>query len=495
MTVPSIVVISFTTSPVHSVWRHTKIRLARRGGLPVNVNRFNTPVTDNGIMHRIFLALLLAVLLAGATSALDLSWSDTGEAETPPFSLFPGLAYLSISSPGGVYVQLLDGAGETVGTGLLLEAGNGESSMACVIGDAGDYSLSINGDREWTVTLTDPPVDEEPGTGWTDVGVKSTGLFPLDAGTVLFSLKSEGGAASAELFDAGGRTLASVFVKRDAPEAAKEVSIPARGLYLINVEGPVLYDAWTVAIEPLQGPTPSPTLAPGGTTYAEVRTRYVAAARAWGQAWGASDPAVIRLFLRQARGAYTTCLETANAVNDPGNAANLALARSVSTVYIDLADAAIDIYDGADAFGAGQSQMNAGDYASAAATFEAAAGTFDSSRSLFGRATSTLQTVVYAGTEFGDGTAYTAAIVPILDAKATYMGEFAAYARGWRHTSLAYAAGLNGDTATFRSEAMQAMTLFDALRATPSFGADASTNYGVLASRLGTSPVPDKKAR
>lgn len=453
-------------------------------------------------MYRLVVALLLAISLPSSAGALDLSWTDTGEVETSPFLLSPGLVYLTIASPGGVYVQLRDDAGETVGIGLLLEAGNGESSMAYVIENAGDYSLSINGDREWTVTLTDPPVDEEPGTEWTDVGVKSTGLFTLDAGTVLFSLKSEGGAASAELFDAGGRTLASITVKRDAPEAEKEVSIPVRGLYLINVEGPVLYDPWTVAIEPLHGPTTSPTLAttsptlaPGGATYAGVRTQYVAATQAWGQAWGASDPAVIRLYLRQARVAYASCLETANAVSDPANAANLALVRTISTVYIDLADAAIAMYDGADAFGAGQSQMTAGNYASAAATFEAAAGTFDSSKMLFGRATSTLQTVSYAGTEFGDGTAYTAAIVPILDAKATYMGEFAAYARGWQHTASAYAASLNGDSAAFRSEAMQAMALFDALRATPSFGTDASTNYGVLASLLGTTPVPDKKAR
>ena len=446
-------------------------------------------------MYRLVVALLLAISLPSSASALDLSWTDTGEVETSPFLLSPGLVYLTIASPGGVYVQLRDDAGETVGIGLLLEAGNGESSMAYVIENAGDYSLSINGDREWTVTLTDPPVDEEPGTVWIDVGVKSTGFFTLDAGTVLFSLKSEGGAASAELFDAGGRTLASITVKRDAPEAEKEVSIPVRGMYLINVEGPVLYDAWTVAVEPLHGPTTSPTPAPGGATYAEARTQYVAAAQAWGQAWGASDPAVIRLYLRQARWAYATCLATGTTVSDPANAANLALVRTISTVYIDLADAAIAMYDGADAFGAGQSQMTAGDYASAAATFEAAAGTFDSSKMLFGRATSTLQTVSYAGTEFGDGTAYTAAIVPILDAKSTYMGEFAAYARGWQHTALAYAASLNGDSAAFRSEAMQAMALFDALRATPSFGTDASTNYGVLASLLGTTPVPDKKAR
>jgi len=231
-------------------------------------------------------------------------------------------------------------------------------------------------------------------------------------------------------------------------------------------------------------PITMPT-APSGATYAQARDYYVQAARAWSQAWGASDFPVIRQYLGQAKTLYTNSLNTANAVNDPTNAANLALVKSVSTAYIGLADAALAMYDAADAYGAGQAQVGTGSYAAAATSFQQAAETDDRSKTLFNEATTTLQSVSYAGTEFGDGTAYTASIVPILNGKASYVGEYATYSRAWQHAALALQARAAGNDATFRSEASQAMTLFGTLRSSSSFGADATTNYNILAGMLG----------
>ena len=221
-----------------------------------------------------------------------------------------------------------------------------------------------------------------------------------------------------------------------------------------------------------------------GPTYAQAREYYVAGTRAWGQAWGSSDVGAIRQYLGRARAECVDCRDAAAKVTDPASAANLALVRAISTAYIDLADAALAMYDGAETFGAGQAQMAAGNHGAAATSFDEADRAFGRSQALFSQATASLQSAQYAGTEYGDGVAYTAAIVPILDEKRAFMGEYAVYARGWRHTALAYGARSAGDQAAFQSEAREAMSLFDGLRASPSFGALASANYGILAGQV-----------
>ena len=247
----------------------------------------------------------------------------------------------------------------------------------------------------------------------------------------------------------------------------------------------------TVTTPPTVKPITTLPIAPSGPTMAQAYTSYEAGNAAWSSAWGASDFGQIRMYLTQARTHFSTCLATANLVNDPANAANLALMRSVSTGYIALADAALAMYDGSDVYNAGRTQMNAGSYAAAAGSFQSAADKFQSSQSFFGQATATLQSVSFAGTSFGDGTAYIAAIIPVLNGKAAYVGEFATYARGWQHTALAYQASATGNQAVFQSEATLAMGQFGSLRSSATFGADATSNYNILETMLGgTLPVP-----
>jgi|GEM_PF-971019 len=238
------------------------------------------------------------------------------------------------------------------------------------------------------------------------------------------------------------------------------------------------------------GPTIQPTVPPttpvpaADATYGKAKEYYVAGSQAWSLAWGASEIGSIRQYLTQSRTGFVNCLNVANAVNDPGNEANLALLKSISTAYIDLADAALAMYDGADLYQGGRARMTAGSYAAAGAWFQAAVTTFSKSQTLFNRATSGLQSVSYAGTEFGDGTDYTNTIVPILNTKASYMGEFSIYGQGWQHTALAYQASLDGDQATFRSEATRAVALFGQLETSPSFGPDATANRAILTALL-----------
>ena len=79
----------------------------------------------------------------------------------------------------------------------------------------------------------------------------------------------------------------------------------------------------------------------------------------------------------------------------------------------------------------------------------------------------------------------------MLNSKAAYVGEFATYARGWQHTALAYQASATGNQAVFRSEATLAMGEFGSLRSSATFGADATSNYGILETMLGgATPEP-----
>ncbi|KAF5047176.1 hypothetical protein DSECCO2_463120 [anaerobic digester metagenome] len=271
-------------------------------------------------------------------------------------------------------------------------------------------------------------------------------------------------------------------------------STPGVYLYHVVVYNQVLQGDWAVTVIG-SGTVPTvttlPTVPPGGATMAQAYASYEAGNAAWSSAWGASDFGQIRSYLTLARTHFSTCLATANLVNDPANAANLALMKKVSTAYIALADAALGMYDGSDTYSTGRNQMNAGSYAAAATSFQAAAEKFGQSQSFFGQATTTLQSVSFAGTSFGDGTAYIAAIVPVLNSKAAYVGEFGTYARGWQHTALAYQASATGDQAGFRSEATLAMGQFGMLRTSASFGADATSNYNILETMLGgATPVP-----
>ena len=271
-------------------------------------------------------------------------------------------------------------------------------------------------------------------------------------------------------------------------------STPGVYLYHVAVYNQVLEGDWAVTVIG-SGTVPTvttlPTVPPGGATMAQAYASYEAGNAAWSSAWGASDFGQIRMYLTQARAHFSTCLATANLVNDPANAANLALMKKVSTAYIALADAALGMYDGSDTYSTGRNQMNAGSYAAAATSFQAAAEKFGQSQSFFGQATTTLQSVSFAGTSFGDGTAYIAAIVPVLNSKAAYVGEFGTYARGWQHTALAYQASATGNQAGFQSEATLAMGQFGMLRTSASFGADATSNYNILETMLGgATPVP-----
>ncbi|HOV67300.1 MAG TPA: hypothetical protein PLI31_02950 [Methanoregulaceae archaeon] len=268
-------------------------------------------------------------------------------------------------------------------------------------------------------------------------------------------------------------------------------STPGVYYYHVSVYNQVLEGDWAVTVIGSGTVTTLPTVPPGGATMAQAYASYEAGNTAWSSAWGASDFGQIRSYLSQARAHFSTCLATANLVNDPANAANLALMKKVSTAYVALADAALAMYDGSDTYSSGRNQMNAGSYAAAAGSFQAAAEKFGQSQTLFGQATTTLQSVSFAGTSFGDGTAYIAAIVPVLNGKAAYVGEFATYARGWQYTALAYQASAAGDQAGFRTQAGQAMGQFGILRTSATFGADATSNYNILATMLGgATPAP-----
>ena len=278
--------------------------------------------------------------------------------------------------------------------------------------------------------------------------------------------------------------IASYLEKGDLPEPEEPTPTETGTPTVTGTATPTLTGTVTPTTTVTSTPTPTPTPTESGATMDLAYASYTAGNKAWSKAWAASDFGQIRSHLSQARASFSTCLAQVNQVNDPANAANLALMKSVSSAYISLADAALAMYDGSDIYSAGRVQMNGGDYAAAGASFRSAGAKFQNAQSLFAGATTTLRGVSYAGTSFGDGSAYTAAIVPILNGKAAYMDEFATYTGGWQHTALAYQASAGGDTTAFRNEATEAMECFGELKQSGTFGTDATSNCNILAGLL-----------
>ena len=205
---------------------------------------------------RVLMGCLLLACLVTSVVAVDLSWTDSGQAQTESVDLTKGLVYLSVSSTGpyGVMVNLKDAEGNSVDTALNLEGGYQEASWAFRIETEGAYYLDIKGysdSQEWTVSMTDPPEDDDPDAGpeWTGKGMESTGLFALDAGTVRLVLSSPGGA-SADLLDDQGRRVGGVVLKTGDEEASKEIAIENDGQYIINVDGSGNSEEWTISVVP-----------------------------------------------------------------------------------------------------------------------------------------------------------------------------------------------------------------------------------------------------
>ncbi len=231
-------------------------------------------------------------------------------------------------------------------------------------------------------------------------------------------------------------------------------------------------------------PTPIATTPVGGASASRAYAYYTAGNTAWSRAWGASEIGQIRQYLFEAGNEFAFCMNEASQTHDPSNATDLALMQSVSRAYMDLSWAGLAMYDGSDLYSEGRARMDVGNYSGAAAEFQSAGERFATSQTFFRQARIGLEGASYVGTSFGDGTAYTAAIVPVLNSRWDYVGEFGTYVRGWELTALAYQVHANGDEITFRTVATQAMSMFDSLRTSPTFGADAASNYEILARLL-----------
>lgn len=219
---------------------------------------------------RVLVGCLLLACAVASVGAVDLSWTDTGQVQTENVDLTEGLVYLSVSStgPSPVMVYLKDAEGNAVDTALSLEGGYQEASWAYRIETDGAYYLEIkgySGTQEWTVSMTDPPEDDDPDAGpeWTGKGMESTGLFTLGAGTAQLVLSSPGGA-SAELLDDQGRRVGGIVLSPGDATTSKELAIESDGQYIINVDGRGNSEEWTVSVDPITGPPPlpSPTVEP-----------------------------------------------------------------------------------------------------------------------------------------------------------------------------------------------------------------------------------------
>ncbi|NLX49395.1 MAG: hypothetical protein GXY82_05900 [Methanospirillum sp.] len=389
-----------------------------------------------------------------------------------------------------VYLDASAAGGATVQDEIRVFSPAGAPERTLVLPDSAGPSLAVLPDGRYLVShFYEVRVLDAAGTlletwgaGWSTGNRVFDGIDDMAVGPQGLVFVVEYPRARVRAVSPAGEVLASWPIESDpGDDGGERKSVATDGDGNVYVASAVLGKVQTFSPPGGAGTAPTATAVPGTATYAAARASYAAGGAAWSRAWGASEIGEIREHLARARAEYAAALSSANAAVDPANGANLALVRTISGAYVDLADAALAMYDGADVYAAGRARMAAADYGAAATSFGEAAGRFDSSRALFSRATATLRSAVYTGTEFGDGTAYTAAIVPVLDAKGAYMGEFGSYARGWEHAALAFRAYSAGDRGGFLIEADRAIALFDGLGSSAAFGADAAANREILA--------------
>ena len=179
----------------------------------------------------------------------------------------------------------------------------------------------------------EPPTPEtesltrQPGEMFTLIGVfwhLSTGQPRVGVNVTLQELAPAGNAYTTVHTNVTDQYGRAIFVlSREEPGMYR---------YRLVIQGEVWQHDWVVIVTEPSGPPVPPS-----ATIEQVLAYYNAGGRAWGQAWEASDVEEIRLHLNRSESAYANCLNAALTIDDPGQAGNLGVMKSVSSAYIGLA--------------------------------------------------------------------------------------------------------------------------------------------------------------
>lgn len=172
-----------------------------------------------------------------------------GHQKTIPFALEPGLSVFEISHDGenNLIVHLLDDTGRKV-CSLFNEIGRYQGRQGFAIPRAGQYTVDVNADGDWTIDIEQPRPNQVPSVPRTlsGKGVTVSDFVQLNKGMHTFKLKNSGeGRFRVLLLDRDGQRVDSIVSEDGAFDGTKEVRVAKTGIYLMNVTSD---GSWTIDV-------------------------------------------------------------------------------------------------------------------------------------------------------------------------------------------------------------------------------------------------------
>ena len=175
--------------------------------------------------------------------------SASGNANTQTFALTAGLAVFVLGYTGGGHFQasLLDNGGHVVSQ-LYNLTGNAKGATALGV-SAGTYSLGVNADGQWSVTVNEGGAVNPQYIPLSDSGTgpQVTPFFQSSGGNATVNMTYNGTSPFVvTLLSAGGETISTVANVPSGPfTGAQNVLLQQGSVYLIDIEG---NGAWTLSV-------------------------------------------------------------------------------------------------------------------------------------------------------------------------------------------------------------------------------------------------------
>lgn len=218
------------------------------------------------MLPRIVPVLVAALLLAGCTRPQEAGGPAPGDdvkvrvgdvTPAPPrdvqvgsggsstFDAAAGLVRVELhtAAPGDWDLALEEADGDVVDT--ILDGEGPYDGARWVAVPGGSYVLNFSGEGDWNATVAVDRRDAVPPQTWEGTGDGATWGVRLEKGTATFDVSSDG-PMRAWLVAPDGGTLLTLASTRNATQEQVRASIPASGVYVVNVESE---NAWTIRVE------------------------------------------------------------------------------------------------------------------------------------------------------------------------------------------------------------------------------------------------------
>lgn len=165
--------------------------------------------------------------------------SGKGHQTSNKFALEPGLSVFDISHDGenNLIVHLHDDASHKVSL-LFNEIGSYQGRRGFAIPRAGQYTVDVNADGDWSINIEQPRPEQVPSAprAMSGKGITVSDFVQLTKGLHVFKLKHNGkGPFRVVLCDHDGHRVDSIVSEDSAYDGSKEVRIAKAGTYFMNV--------------------------------------------------------------------------------------------------------------------------------------------------------------------------------------------------------------------------------------------------------------------